>query len=116
MRIKTEQLAQKQQLERNALKQKHDSEYESTKKQREADLEKLNLKFKNRKLDLEMQQKNEKNLNQNDNLLKASKNILYLFYSLIYKKILLLLLDYHQLKRILTILPKNSNSILLNLE
>lgn len=73
MKTKTEQLAQKQNLERNALKQKLDIEYEIMKKEKNDEMGKIVLKYKNRKIDLEAQQKQEKYLAENENQLKASK-------------------------------------------
>jgi hypothetical protein len=76
IRAKSEALASKQMLERNALKQKYETEYEMLKKEKEDEGLKLISKFKKKKLDLEMQQKQEKNLNENENLMKASKIII----------------------------------------
>jgi len=64
----------KQQLnEKNALKMKIETEYELLKKQRKSVFESLINKFKNRKFELDLQQKQEKLLSENQNLLKASK-------------------------------------------
>jgi hypothetical protein len=71
---KTDQLNQKHNLERSALKQKLDTEYDMMRKQKEDETIKITLKYKNRKMDLELQQKQEKNLTDNENMLKASKN------------------------------------------
>lgn len=76
IKAKTDHIAHKHLLERNSLKQKFDAEYEMLKRQKDETVENINLKFKNRKLDLELQQKNEKNLNENEKLMKASKNAL----------------------------------------
>jgi hypothetical protein len=75
IRNKSEQLAAKQFLEKNALKQKLDKEFDELKKEKESELEKIFHKFKNRRLDLELQQKHEKVLSENVNLLKASNSI-----------------------------------------
>jgi hypothetical protein len=75
IRIKTEQLANRHNLERNALKQKLDTEFNNINKQKDDEIDKINLKYKNRRADLETQQRNEKILNQNENLAKASKTI-----------------------------------------
>lgn len=72
-RNKTDQLNQKHNLERTALKQKLDTEYDMMRKQKEDESMKISLKFKNRKMDLELQQRQEKNLTENENMLKASK-------------------------------------------
>lgn len=61
-----------QQNEKNALKMKIEAEYEMLKKQRKTVFENLINKFKNRKFELDMQQKQEKILAENQNLLKAS--------------------------------------------
>lgn len=76
---KVEKLTRKQMLEKNALKEKLNIEYEMLKKEKESDLERLIHKYKNRRLELEIQQKQEKILTENDNLMKASKKILNLF-------------------------------------
>jgi len=61
-----------QQNEKNALKMKIEAEYELLKKQRKTIFENLINKFKNRKFELDMQQKQEKILAENQNMLKAS--------------------------------------------
>ena len=71
-KIKTDQFVHKQNLERSAMKQKLDTEYEFMKKQKEDEIAKLVHRFKNKKMELDSQQKLEKNLNENENLLKAS--------------------------------------------
>lgn len=72
IRIKAELQEQKQTLEKNALKQKLDSEYDSLKKLKDEETAKLVQKYKIRKMDLELQQKQEKNLYDNQNLANAS--------------------------------------------
>lgn len=69
-------MAQKQMLERSALKQKFDTEYDMLKNEKEEQLNKLIHKFKNKKLELEMQHKQEKLFNDNEHLLKASKIVI----------------------------------------
>ena len=71
-KIKTDQLMHKQNLERNALKQKLDTEYEMMKKQKDEETQNLIHKYKNRKMDLELQHNQERNLSENESLLKAS--------------------------------------------
>jgi len=66
------------QNEKNALKMKIEAEYELLKKQRKTHFENLINKFKNRKFELELQQKQEKLLSENQNLMKASKILLYI--------------------------------------
>jgi hypothetical protein len=56
------------------LKKKIEIEFEVMKKQKKAASDTIEHKFKNRKFDLEMQQKQEKLLNENHNLMKASMN------------------------------------------
>lgn len=72
IKVKTDHLAHRHLLERNSQKQKFDAEYELLEKQKGEMLNTAFSKFKNRRLDLEIQQKSEKNLNENDNMLKAS--------------------------------------------
>jgi hypothetical protein len=74
-KIKSESVktANKHLLEKNALKKKIEIEFEVMKKQRQQGMEKINHKYKNRKFDLEVQQKQEKLLNENTNLMRASK-------------------------------------------
>jgi len=69
---KIENLFQKQNLEKNGYKQKLMSDYEEMKKAKQVEMDKLIVKYKNKKLELEIRQKREKNLNENDNLLKAN--------------------------------------------
>lgn len=73
---KIEKLNKKQILEKNALREKLNTEYEMLKREKESDLEKLIHKYKNRRLELESQQRQEKLLTENDSLMKASKFIL----------------------------------------
>lgn len=62
----------KQNNERAAGKQKLDIEYELLRKQKDDEVNKICLKYKNRKADLEAQQKHEKFLHDNENIMKAS--------------------------------------------
>lgn len=64
--------AHKHLVEKNSLKKKIEIEFEVMKKQRQEGLEQINHKFKNRKFDLEQQQKQEKLLSENNNVMKAS--------------------------------------------
>lgn len=90
MRNKTDQLFTKQNLEKNALKQKLDTEYEIMKKQKDDEMAVIILKFKNRKMDLESQQKHEKTLTENENLFKQSKKkVLFVFILLLFPLYLL---------------------------
>lgn len=66
-------LIKKQNLERQKLEEKIDNEVELEEKLKETELEKIVLKYKNKKLELDHQQKQEKNLNDNVNLMRASK-------------------------------------------
>jgi hypothetical protein len=71
----------KQQLnEKNALKMKIEAELELMKKQRKLNFENLFNKYKNRKYELNMQQKQEKTLTVNNNLFKASIFFLYFYF------------------------------------
>lgn len=72
-------------IEKNALKKKIEIEFDVMKKQRQSGLEQINHKYKNRKFDLEMQQKQEKLLNENNNVMKASKEIFFKFFRNYYK-------------------------------
>lgn len=73
IKIKIDKLKKKQSLERNTLKEKLTIEAEISKKTKSDELEKLIHKFKNKKVDLEIQQKQEKILTENTNLMRASK-------------------------------------------
>jgi Holliday junction resolvase RusA-like endonuclease len=61
--------------EKASLRKKIEIEFEVLKKERQTNLEKLLLKYKNRKAELENQQKQELNFLTNENLLKKSKLI-----------------------------------------
>lgn len=81
-KIKSESVrtANKHMNEKASLRKKIEIEFEVLKKERQTNLEKLLLKYKNRKAELENQQKQELNFLTNENLLKKSKLNLYLFY------------------------------------
>ena len=60
-------------IEKNAVQKKIEIELEVLKKEKSASFDKLIHKYKNRKLDLDIQQKQEKIYNDNLNLYRASK-------------------------------------------
>lgn len=60
--------------EKNALKKRIELEFEEVKKEKQRQLEILIHKFKNKKAELEIQQKMETHITENKNLLKASKS------------------------------------------
>jgi len=72
LNIKKENLIVKQNNERNVYKQRLMSDYEEMKKIKQDELDKLIVKFKNKKLELELRQKREKNLTGNENLRKQN--------------------------------------------
>lgn len=74
-KIKSEsaKTANKHTIEKSALRKKIEMEFEVLKKERQYNLEKLLLKYKNRKVELENQQKQELVYLENENLLKKSK-------------------------------------------
>ena len=74
-KIKSESVktANKHTNEKVALRKKIEMEFEVLKKERQFNLEKLLLKYKNRKVELENQQKQELVYLENENLLKKSK-------------------------------------------
>jgi hypothetical protein len=74
IKAKVDKLIKKQQTEKNVLKVKFEKELEILKKNKNEELEKLVLLFKNKKFDLEAQQKIEKIVNENTNLMRASNN------------------------------------------
>lgn len=79
-KIKSESVktANKHMTEKTALRKKIETEFEILKKERQTNLERLLLKYKNRKGELENQQKQELNFLENENLLKKSKYSLML--------------------------------------
>ena len=76
--------ANKHMNEKNSLRKKIEIEYEVMKKEKQVQLEKLLLKYKNRKTELENQQRQEMLYIEKERLLKASKWFIdwYLFYYL----------------------------------
>lgn len=86
-RIKSQSIktANKHLNEKNVFKKKIELDYEEARKRKEEEIQVLILKFRNRKTDLENQQKNENLLCENNNKLKALtttnklKNRNYLF-------------------------------------
>lgn len=74
LRLKCEILTHKQNLERSALRQKLDTEFELMKKQKETELSKIILKFKNKRKDLEWIQKTQSYQNERK-LSKASNKL-----------------------------------------
>jgi hypothetical protein len=75
IKAQTVKTAQKHLVEKNSLKKKNDIELEVLKKEKTLAYEKILHKYKNRKLDLELQQKQEKVHTENVNLYKASKQL-----------------------------------------
>jgi len=72
LKSKCDGLTHKQNLERNALRQKLDLEFEMLKKQKETELAKIILKYKHKRKDLTWLHKNQ--IYQNEQILsKASK-------------------------------------------
>lgn len=69
--------ANKHMSEKSALEKKIDIKFEILKKDRQKNLEKLLLKYKNRKTELDIQQKQEIMFLENENLLKKSKLFVY---------------------------------------
>lgn len=69
--------ANKHMSEKSALEKKIDIKFEILKKDRQKNLEKLLLKYKNRKTELDIQQKQEIMFLENENLLKKSKLFAY---------------------------------------
>lgn len=66
-------------IEKNSLKTKIEIEIEVMKKERDQGLHTIIHKYKNRKIDLDMQQKTERILTENENIFKASK-VNFLFF------------------------------------
>ena len=85
-KIKSESVktANKHMNEKNALRKKIEIEFEVLKKERQINLEKLLLKYKNRKHELENQQKQEINYLENENLLKKSNFFMIFLFSFNY--------------------------------
>ncbi len=72
VKSETVKTAQKHLAEKNTLKKKIENEIEMVRKEKDDGLEIILHKYRNRKIDLEMQQKQEKILSDNPNMLKAS--------------------------------------------
>lgn len=72
-KTKLEKLAHKQFLEKQALRKKIEATMNELEKERKAGELKLSQKYVNRRNELEIQQKQEKILSENENLLKKSK-------------------------------------------
>lgn len=70
--LKSENLIKQQSLEKNALSQKVNSEFEEMAKVKQLEMDKIITKYKNKKFELETKQGKEKNLHENENLLKAN--------------------------------------------
>lgn len=70
---KMDKLIRKQTLEKNAINEKNFIEFEIMKKEKEANLEKIIQKYKNKKNELDNQHKSQRLVPNNKNLLKASK-------------------------------------------
>ncbi len=70
--LKSENLIKQQSLEKNALTQKMNSEFEEMVKVKQIEIDKIVTKYKNKKFELETRQGKEKNLHDNENLLKAN--------------------------------------------
>lgn len=89
-RIKAESVktANKHMNEKNTLRKKIETEFEILRKDRQSNLEKLLLKYKNRKTDLENQQKQEVLYLENDKLLKKSKTFLKASFSVIFQLVI----------------------------
>jgi hypothetical protein len=73
IKSKMDKLMRKQSLEKSALNEKNFIEFEIMKKEKEANLDKIIQKYKNKKNDLENQHKTQRLIPTNKNLLKASK-------------------------------------------
>lgn len=71
-KLKSENLIRQQTLEKNALLQKMNAEYDEMSKIKQQELDKIIVKYKNKKFELESRQGKEKNLHDNENLLKAN--------------------------------------------
>ncbi len=75
IKLKTGNLEYKQLLEKNALKQKLDLEYEELKLIKNNEMDKIILKYKNRKQELENHHNSEKSIRSNVNYLNKSRSI-----------------------------------------
>jgi hypothetical protein len=72
IKLKTGNLAYKQHLEKNALKQKLDLQYEELKLKKNNEMDNIILKFKNKKKDLKIHHNSEMSIRSNINFLKKS--------------------------------------------
>jgi len=70
--LKSENLIKQQSLEKSALQQKMNSEHDDMLKIKQIEIDKIVAKYKNKKFELETKQGKEKNLHENENLLKAN--------------------------------------------
>lgn len=77
---KAERLERKHLNELGVAKRKLQDEYNIMVNQREKEYNKLMTKFKTRKIELDLQQKHEKNMNRDLTVIKQSKNFFILFY------------------------------------
>jgi hypothetical protein len=70
--LKSENLIRQQSLEKSALTQKMNSEYDEMAKIKQVEIDRILNKYKNKKFDLETKQGKEKNMHEKENLLKAN--------------------------------------------
>jgi len=70
--LKSENLIKQKSLEKNALTQKMNSEFDEMAKIKQIEIDKIVIKYKNKKFDLETRQGKEKNIHENENLMKAN--------------------------------------------
>jgi hypothetical protein len=71
IKTRTDQLLVKHNLEKTVLKQKLDLEFTELNKKKEEDIKLLTLKFKKRKMELDLQQNAEKSLQNNPKVMKT---------------------------------------------
>ena len=72
LNLKIDNLIKQQALEKKSLNQKMNTEYDEMTKIKQIELDKIVVKYKNKKFELETKQGKEKNLHENENLLKAN--------------------------------------------
>lgn len=72
LNLKIDNLIKQQALEKKSLNQKMNTEYDEMTKIKQIELDKIVVKYKNKKFELETRQGKEKNLHENENLLKAN--------------------------------------------
>jgi len=70
--LKSENLIRQQSVEKRALAQKMNSEYDQMVKIKQVEIDKILNKYKNKKFDLETKQGKEKNMHEKENLIKAN--------------------------------------------